>query len=251
MTSSLPPEILDLIVDHLHHEPATLMVCCLASKPWVPRTRGYLFVRVEFRLYGPSLESWMKAFPDPSNSPAHYTRSLFLSCSKEIAVAIPDAHLWVRSFNHIVELTVEADGLNDRCVSFTQLHGISPTLKSLHLFFAPPPEVLNLVCSFPLLEDLSLRFSAYGAERENADEWSAPPTSPRFTGSLLLYYSASHITRKLLDLPGSLRFSKVSVFCPSRDSDLTTQLVSKCSDTLESLLIGVEDGAFSIASAVG
>lgn len=64
----LPPEILDLIVGHLHDETATLRKCCLVSRSWIPQTQIHLFDRVEFRSSGPTLESWMKTFPDPSNS---------------------------------------------------------------------------------------------------------------------------------------------------------------------------------------
>lgn len=47
---------------------------------------------------------------------------------------------------------------DDHHTSFTQLHGLSPTLQSLNLrySFPPPPVVLDLIYSFPLLEDLLL-----------------------------------------------------------------------------------------------
>ena len=50
---------------------------CLVSKPWVPWTQRHSFARVESGSSdGPTLQSWMKAFRDPSDSPAHYTRAL-------------------------------------------------------------------------------------------------------------------------------------------------------------------------------
>ena len=250
MSSSLLPEILDPIVDHLHDEPATLKACCLVSKSWVPRTRRHFFDVVDF--FSPRrLELWMKTFPDPSNSPACYTRSLRLSGFAVIPLAISDALPWVRSFNHITELQVWTEWEEDRNFYFAPLHGLFPILKSLHLchYFVEPLEVINLVCSFPLLENLSL-WSPEDLERENAEEWDTPPTSPRFTGSLLLDYNDSQITRKLLDLPGGLHFYKVSVSCPSRDGDLARELVSKCSDTLESLCVEFDQGKFSAVSVV-
>ena len=48
MSSFLPPEILDLVIDQLLDEPATFKVCCIASKSWIPRARNHLFARVEF-----------------------------------------------------------------------------------------------------------------------------------------------------------------------------------------------------------
>ena len=148
MSLFLPPEILDHIVDHLHNEPITLRACCLVSKPWISRTRIHLFNRVEFRSSRPTLISWMKAFPDPSNSPAHYTRGLDLSRPEVVAVAISYAHPWVHAFNHIVHLRVATAGVgSDHHVSYAQLRGLSPTLKSLSLFysFVPLSELFDLV----------------------------------------------------------------------------------------------------------
>ena len=57
MSISLPPEIFDLIVEHLREERTTLKVCCVVAKSWVPRARRHLFTRVEFRPIGSPLES--------------------------------------------------------------------------------------------------------------------------------------------------------------------------------------------------
>ena len=159
MSLFLPPEILDLIVDHLHDKPTTLRASCLVSKSWVPRTRKHLFDQVNFSPRGSTPESWMQTFPDPSNSPARYTRTLYLSDIKVVATAISDALPWIRAFNNIVNLRVNpVERRYGHQISFTQFHGISPTLKSINLSYnlVQPSEVLDLVCSFPLLEDLTL-----------------------------------------------------------------------------------------------
>ena len=69
------------------------------------------------------------------------------------------------------------------------------------------------------------------------DEWDARSSSPRFTGSLYLAGEIRPITRGLLGLQNGLHFSKVGVMCPVDDADLTTDLVARCCDTLESLSI--------------
>lgn len=48
MGCSLPPEILDLIIDNLHDEPTTLKTCSVVSKSWIQRARKHLFVDIEF-----------------------------------------------------------------------------------------------------------------------------------------------------------------------------------------------------------
>ena len=242
MLLSLPPEILDIIVDHLRDEPTALRACSLVSKSWVPRTQRHLFDCVKFLFKsGSTIESWMETFPDPSNSPAHYTRSLRISHIQVITVAISDVLAQIHSFNRIVELAV---AIENGPISFAQLRGLSPNLKRLYLFhsFAPSSEVFDFICSFPLLENLALH-SARPHANENAAKWNKPSTSPKFTGSLLLSGSNRIITRKLLDLPGGLHFSKIRARCPIEECNLTQELVSACSDTLESLCVEVYRGA--------
>ena len=247
MSSSLPPEILDLILDHLYDEPTTLRACCLVSKSWVPRTRRHLFDRVDFHPPIILLESWMKTFPDPFKSPACYSRSLnFCHLRFPDDTAFLDACPWVRSFNQIVNLEVTTFQWR---FPFPQLCGLSPALKSLTLTLpvATLSEFLDLICSFPLLEDLSMLSPRFHAE--GTDELDTPPTSPKFTGSLFLSDGDSNLMRGLMLLPGGLRFSKVSVSYDFENGDWVKELVSACSNTLESLCVEYE-GALSTASAV-
>ena len=160
MSPSLPPEILDLIFDHLHNELNTLRACCLVSKSWIMPARRQLFSCVKFCSSGPTLKSWMRAFPDPSNSPALHTQTLRLFHLETVNTVVSDARPWVRAFSHIVELQVQVVEIDNDLVSLPQLHGLAPTLKSLTLFYPsfPHPQTLDFICSFPLLEDLSVCF---------------------------------------------------------------------------------------------
>jgi len=243
MSRSLPPEILDLTIDHLHDGPATLKACCLVSKSWIPRARQHLFTHAKFDELVSPIESWMKAFPDPSRSPAHHTRTLTILGLRLITAASTDVGRWIRAFHSVVILHLDTRGWgenwgNDNRVSLLPFHGISPAVRSLHLesTLAPPSEIFSLMCSFPLLEDFVL--VAFGPEDE-ADEWTAPSTSPRFTGTLGLSGMVGGVgptARRLLDLPNGLHFTKIVLACVDEaDPKSATDLVSRCSDTLESL----------------
>ena len=62
-----------------------------------PRTRRHLFAEVDF----PSakrLESWKKTFPDPSTSPAHYTKVLVIGGTKVVTAADAKAVVGSRGF---------------------------------------------------------------------------------------------------------------------------------------------------------
>ena len=108
----LPQEILDYIVDILQDEPQTLRDCCLVAKSWAPRTRKHLFTHVTFN--SPSrLDAWKKTFPDHTNSPASYTRSLLvISVGVVITSADVDENSWVLAFSNVVRLTVR-NGMRD------------------------------------------------------------------------------------------------------------------------------------------
>ena len=247
MITTLPPEILDLIIDHLYGKPVTLKACCLVSKSFVPRSRRHIFARVQ--LSPQSARSWVKAFPDSSNSPAHYTRILRIRNLGAYSTYVPS---WVLSFCNVEELSMNNDTV--RCaglhqISLLQLHGLSPTLKVLRLsgVFTSISETLGFICSFPLLEDLSLR-----PIFESENDGPAPPTSPKLTGSFRLYDQNRPIARRLLELPDGLHFSEIWVYSDSRaiDSRTITDLVLKCSDTLETLHLSYSlSGAFPLVFA--
>jgi hypothetical protein len=97
------------------------------------------------------------------------------------------------------------------------------------------PELFDLICSFPLLEDLHLESIDTGPY---VDGWTVPLTSPKFGGSLFVDDSTRDIVRALLDLPGGLHFTSIGTRCSwEGGTELVTDLVMRCSGTLESLFI--------------
>ena len=117
----------------------------------------HLFARVKFTQT--SIESWVKAFPHPPSSPAHYTRTLMIRDRRLFTVECQSAGRQIRAFpfHNVVHLTLGSKSGGGR-VSFVPFHGLSPTIKSLRLELnqVQPSEVFGLVCSFPLLEDLAM-----------------------------------------------------------------------------------------------
>ena len=235
MSRSLPPEILDLIVDHLHDETTTLKACCAVSKSWIPRTRKHLFACVE--LHGPRItQLWTKAFPDPHSSPARHTRTLSFEGIPVVTAAGTEVGGWIPAFCNVINLHFSARDLKPQS-TLIPFYGLSPNVRSLRLTWISS-EFFDLICSFPLLEDLALHYSA---PRDYTAEWSVPSTSPKLTGSLELIATIGAIfsvARRLLDLPDGLHFTKITVSCLSEnDVRSATDLVSRCFDTLRSLTV--------------
>jgi len=239
----LPPEILDYIVDLLHDDSNPLKECCLVSKCWIPRTRKHLFAHIKLKTAA-DLESWKETFPDPSTSPAHHTNTLSVGCPHLITPA--DADGWIRGFSRVVklELVTSSRTTDESMISFIPLHGFSPVIESLHVRFGfvPPSRIFSLILSFPLLGDLTLVSCCTPTNSSNGPDGLPtvvqPSNSPAFTGSLDLYLEGGTmlIARRLLALPGGLRFQKfTSTWCDEEGLLLTTAVVEECSYTLEFL----------------
>jgi len=119
MSCTFLPEILDLIVDHLRHQPAALKECCLASKSWVHRTRRHLFAYIEFCPLHP-----------PIQPPSLLRTHSLLSRPPTITPADADIGSLVRTFHRVVSLYVNVLGWEDDQFSFISFHGLSPILRS-------------------------------------------------------------------------------------------------------------------------
>ena len=236
MSSHLPPEILDLIVDHLHADPETLKTCCLVSKAWIHRTRRYFFKLVKIR--SRSVHKWRENFPDPLNSPARHVRTLSIDLTGLISDADVNTLL---TFRNVSRLDVGTIGRNDQTLSLVPLHGFCPAVESLRISSSslPSSKIFDLICSFPILQNFM--FVGYPASRlVDGRTWNTPSTSPRLTGSLTLRLMKwiGHFIFRLLNLPNGVHFRRIVVsWMVPEDAESTMDLVSRCSDTLECLEI--------------
>ena len=234
----IPQEILDYIVDLLHDKPETLKRCCLVSKSWVPCARKHLFADIQFRTED-DLRSWKKTFLNSANSPAYYTRTLFIDSPRAVTAADAEEGGWIRAFSGISSLDVDNGAWY---LNLAPFYNFSSTLKSLRLcpIAFPCPELFDLVCSSPLLEDLTItgRDESSGNGYCYEPQTAVPPTSPPLTGSLGLniFGGMGNTARRLLDLPNGLHFRKLafSWHC-KEDLPWIMELIVRCSDTLECL----------------
>ena len=244
----LPLEILDHIVDFLHDNREPLSQCCLVSKSWIPRVRKHIFAVVKFRTLD-DIDTWKKTFPDPSNSPAQYTRTLSITCFEVVtAVDIAEGG-WIPTFSRVVSLDLHV-GLKPIAVpmriSFAPFYKLSPTLKSLNVtsFLLPLSQVLNLVHSLSLLEDLALVGTGTVIDDNECDGPPAVVSSsiqPKLTGTLdiFLFGGVAVALRPLLHPPNGvhLRAIKLSWCKDVEDLRCLVELVVACSGTLESLYV--------------
>lgn len=230
----LPPEIVDYIIDLLHDDPEALKKCCFVSKSWVERSRIHLFNKFDLG----SLKTWRATFPLRSfKSFAHRVRSLrvdFTGVSTEDA----EDNDWIQSFTHVVRLNLFS-GYPVPKALFFPFHVLS-SLKALtvRFFSFPTSEVLKLIYSCPLLEDLDISIDVWTGVSNDDGAIFQPSTSPPLTGTLNLSgHQPRKIVHSLLDFPGGPHFRKISWGDGSVEvePELVTALVERCSGSLEFL----------------
>ena len=246
--TNLPCELLDHIVDLLHDSQTPLKNCCLVSKSWVARTRRHLFAAVLFRTGG-RLASWEETFPDPSISPACYTKVLIIRCPYVVTDvdAETDVGRLIGTFSGVERLELGGGDLHARGWerTFSLFHAFSPVVKSLRANFSSFPfqHFSRLALTFPLLEDLTMInchdvAQIYRDVSGGSSTVVQSPSLPTFAGSLelLLRGGMRHTVDWLLSLPNGIHFRKLTLsFFREEDVSWTTELVERCSRTLEFL----------------
>ena len=243
-------ELLDYVVEFLCDSSDALNSCCLVSKPWIPRTRKYIFADIKFSTTK-DLLSWKAMFPNPSLSPACYAKSLTMSTPDASWAARAQGGRWLSAFSRVSHFEINITNYLLLAIPLLQFHGFSPALKSLRISSngITPLRIFHLVCSFPLLEDISVTIldPALADSDDNFNEQPTvvqPSSSLRFTGSLELsvYPGMQLVTPRLLSLPNGLHFRNLRlIWRRTTDVSPTATLVGECSLTLESLRI---DGGY-------
>ena len=244
----LPAELLDHVVDLLQDEGDALKNCCLVSKSWIPRSQRHLFDRMQLFLGAATLRSWRTTFPDPSTSPARYTRSLYVEYPQVKTVDVESGG-WIPTFSQVVHFEVmiprPRSDVDKPEISLIPFHGFSPELRSLRVASADFPSlpISNLIHSFPRLQDLAILPDTPDGPSNSFYTQPAIIKSPSplvFTGvlKLSLEIGMSSIASRLLSLPNSLHFRELHLTLQKEGDILsTTALVKRCFPTLENLMI--------------
>ncbi|KAK1233926.1 hypothetical protein PQX77_002877 [Marasmius sp. AFHP31] len=160
----LPPELWDNIIQECQEEPATLSVCSLVCKSWMPESRRLLFKNKVVKPSDEGSQDFLRLLSDPK-------------CTATVFIAALKLNYWT---NYSSEFHDVADAFINRCTSLrsltlcgrarTALSSLSSTsISSLRFLeisdsfddWGSQPSVelgkfLNMVGSFSALEVLSL-----------------------------------------------------------------------------------------------
>ena len=231
----LPQELLDEIMDHLADDSISLHRCSTAARTFVPSCRRHLFKRIVFR--SRNLPTWKATFPDPSTSPAAYTREMCIHLASDAPTQLVE---YMPYFSNVCDLTLIGARCEDR--EWIPSIGKLPTsIRSLTMKFVSVTnlQVLEIMEQLPNLDDFSLCTSKGVGFSAEAGEI----LRGRFNGKLdLLLMEDFHasIVRSLLKAPEGLGFKSIKAFCNTGDDfPVYVDLVTTCRDTLSELDISV------------
>ena len=163
----LPPELIALIVDHLHGDSTALKACSLVSHTFLPLAQAHLFENIELRFRSNANIEPMRRGLIPVLS---HTRKLSISYSIVFIVpSILDGIIdHFMAFRNVRELKICLDTFHfvDRDLRTTSRYfsQFQPTLRSLDLttFDRYPKDTIAFITFFSFLEELSLLFCYVG-----------------------------------------------------------------------------------------
>jgi hypothetical protein len=256
----LPQEVVDHIVFMLGNDLPSLKACSLACKTMFVSTRHIIHRKICLTweknwelLTVPERQRYIRgerqgiAVRVLSSIAAHgllqYARHLFININKNFTPANlqPLNHHFQR-FDRIQELNIYRLDTPGFLETFdTYFANFVPTLRSLHLS-APAGDsrqILDFICRFPHLEDLSLKISSGDSHDWRIWKSGSLPvvkSMPPFRGRLKLYEITAwsgHLLQQLISLPGKRRFRSIDF--RGCNAEVEQPIVDACSGTLESV----------------
>ena len=268
-STRLPQELVDTIIDELKNDVDSLRACSLVSKPWVYRSRKYLFATVNLPTF--LLRRWQKRIPaNPAESldPQRHVRSLSLYPATPSAVfCIPETFIdHLSSFTQVTKLIITSslweewtDAFSNRILVAKYFGGFGQALRKLELARV----YLNMVALeallevFPQLEEVlifspmmvneevksvedfpHLREHRSIAKAEESPNAVVPckPTTIRWVDSVTLLFPARDLVVGLTNLPLHCRELVLAEDFP-HGGDTLNLLLDSTGPTLESLVI--------------
>jgi len=245
--SIIPTEILDEILDHFIADSGpdddslkrSLQSYSLVSKYWVLSCRRYLFHTIIFS--SGDVAKWLKTFPVPEESPAHYVKDLrFLLGGRYGAPEKFSKHIpWFTNVERVV-LTMDTTSSPRRIFSPLSL---PQSVTSLTIGAGGSGvdlmQMREIVAHLPILNDLILSGCfIVRSEFKKLLPGLGTGLRGRFGGELRIRdgYTDEYIVNMLLEVPTGLHFTKLHVRASRACLLQTVRLAEACCETLVDLL---------------
>ena len=245
-TPRIPQDIIEEILDHLaaDSDSGSLRACALVSKSWVQSSRRHLFRTIPFSHR--DMDKWLKAFPVPEESPAHYVRALRIWTGGERC--LPDKVFGRTSlFTNAEKVSLFAYGPVQRYETAPLCWWFPPTFNGGGVNLV---QVRDLMAQLPNLNDLSLSGTLVAVDSRELPGIGTVLRG-KFGGKLKLITDFADVMNMLLEIPSGLRFIEARIHCKNECLLSTIRLIEACSETLVKLSYSVAfDGKSPLAGSV-
>jgi len=253
-TMGLPRDIIEEILYFHHEDLSTLKACSLTCRALFSAVRGLIHARVRLWmrrdypprklvdeiaakvLRGRRVEAHLRYLSKVGKyGLLGYAREVYIDIGLHLAPETLDTYLpYFRSFTQVHTLRISGSDLARFLPAFGQHFGqFVPTLRSLHIphVMGDVHEVLEFVCGFPHLDDLSLvqavPYCVNGPPRSCVEH------APSLRGRLAIRGWASTPAQLLLKVPGGLHFRSINA--TGVDKAELDKILVACSSDLEAL----------------
>ena len=232
----IPHELIDEVLDYLATDLdfKSLQSCALVSKSWIPSCRRHLFHTIRFT--SGAATRWVKAFPVPEASPAHYVRELRFalgggySAPQQIFEHVP----W---FTNLERMTwMGAGGFRSLWVLSLRRLPQSLTSLTIETDMVALVQIRDILVQLPNLDDLSLLGFRDTTERRVL-LGMGKVVRGRFCGQLRLVngYADKCVMDMLLEVPTGLHFTEIHIRGMHESFLSTVRLAEACGHTLVKL----------------
>ena len=232
----IPQEIINEILVHLATDPASsanlsLRSCSLVSKSWVSPCRQHLFYTIFF--FSPKhIDKWLRTFPVPEESPAHYVRDLSIWLGGGDCVPEREIFKYTSWFINVEKLTLSGYGAFSlsRTTSLWRLPQ-SVTSLAIQTNMLTLVDIRDIMAQLPNLDHLSVS--------GHLVDGVVPPgigtaLRGRFSGKLRLS-AREDFVNMLMEVPNGLHFTEVDIFGEHKSLLSTVRLADACGDTVAKL----------------
>lgn len=171
MSSYIPPELIDQIIDYLHNDPKSLNACALAARDWLPSTRYHRFRSIRFHS-AKKIDSFHQFSLNSPDVLPYYQEAVICDTSGYVPASILEA-----AANACLTLpNLERIKFNNRARASTPrvltiLSPIANKITTLNLsgtFFASSKDFWPLICSFPNLNTVQACGVTYNSTEKSA-----------------------------------------------------------------------------------
>ncbi|KAJ7620819.1 hypothetical protein DFH06DRAFT_62140 [Mycena polygramma] len=196
MTSSspdFPPELHDLVIDHMHRDKGALATCGLVSKSWLRSSRHHLFDSVVLR--NRNWKAFLQLLGSPLATFPTSVKSLTISVS-DYATLEPSA-----SFNRLIHELRGSTASEDAPRELSDLNLLR--LNGIHWSDVTQTTTLALVELCPYIRELDLRLVTFDTPYQMAALVSHFPRTQKL--SMSPFFSLYESPLKYPDIPRSIQ----------------------------------------------